>query len=517
VLRLGRAASLALLALAAILFAFWIASPSFRRASPEQQDRRALLDELQPVALENCTFGRFGGSHDTGFVMCKNLVDDVEAAYSYGTTADDDWACDVSRRYRMPVHYYGCVVSDPAPCETGELVFHAECLGGRRQQLDTRSFDTLANQVASNGHTGRRLLVKIDVEGPEWESLMASPDEVLERIEQLAIEFHGASDRGFVELIRKLKRNFYIVNLHFDNNTCSEETDPLPARAYEVLFVNKRIARIDPTEPGVPLPSPLNAPDNPDLPDCQPDIPDRDVRERRVRQALLDELRPVALRNCTLERFGSEFDGGYLMCGNLIEDLGAAYSYGVGPNDEWGCDVSTRFGVPVHQYDCFDPARPQCSTGRFVFHAECIGDRRESIDLRPFDTLSGQVAANGDTGKRLIMKIDVEGAEWDALMATPEEVLERVDQLPMELHGVDQRRFLDVVRKLKRSFHLVSVHFNNFSCDARLAPFPARAYQVLFVNKRLGILDPENSTPPPSPLLAPDNPRIPDCQLPTNP
>src|SRR5262245_30081478 len=98
--------------------------------------------------------------------------------------------------------------------------------------------------------------------------------------------------------------------------------------------------------------------------------------ERQVRQALLAELRPVSLKNCTLRRFGSTYDGGYLMCENLIDGLEAAYSYGVGPNDEWGCEVSSRYRVPVHQYDCFDPARPMCETGDFSFHDECIGNRR---------------------------------------------------------------------------------------------------------------------------------------------
>ena len=55
---------------------------------------------------------------------------------------------------------------------------------------------------------------------------------------------------------------------------------------------------------------------------------------RDVRQALLDELQPVALSNCTLARVGSTNDGGYLMCANLISGIQVAYSYGVGPNDE---------------------------------------------------------------------------------------------------------------------------------------------------------------------------------------
>ena len=37
----------------------------------------------------------------------------------------------------------------------------------------------------------------------------------------------------------------------------------------------------------------------------------------KLREAILAELQPVMLKNCTLKRFGSANDGGYLMCENL--------------------------------------------------------------------------------------------------------------------------------------------------------------------------------------------------------
>jgi hypothetical protein len=235
---------------------------------------------------------------------------------------------------------------------------------------------------------------------------------------------------------------------------------------------------------------------------------------RNPRQALLEELQPVTLTNCTLRRFGGPNDGGYLMCENLINGAESAYSYGIAGEDNWGCDLSKRFSVPVHQYDCFDTRQPVCEGGRFVFHAECIGAETATIESRPFDTLTNQISKNGDAGKRLIVKMDVEGAEWDSLLATPDSVLNRIAQLPMELHGTDGPRFLKVVRKLKRTFHLVHIHFNNMACTPSVEPFPAAAFQVLFVNKRIGMQDASAQRPTlPNPADAPDNPAIPDCQL----
>src|SRR6267143_3800600 len=159
----------------------------------------------------------------------------------------------------------------------------------------------------------------------------------------------------------------------------------------------------------------------------------RSAARRKLCEAILAELQPVVLQNCTLKRFGSANDGGYLMCENLIEPLDAAYSYGVGSNDDWGCEVSRRYHVAVHEYDCFDPARPACNGGTLIFHNECIGDRTAERESRFFDTLENQMRKNGDapeSGRRVIIKIDIEGAEWDALLATSDELLSSIPLRP---------------------------------------------------------------------------------------
>jgi hypothetical protein len=241
---------------------------------------------------------------------------------------------------------------------------------------------------------------------------------------------------------------------------------------------------------------------------------ERRAAARRLRAAILAELQPVVLKNCTLKRFGSANDGGYLMCENLIEPLDAGYSYGVGSNDDWGCELSRRYHVPVHQYDCFDPARPTCNGGTFVFHNECVGNHSGYTGSHLFDTLENQIRKNGDTGRRLIIKMDIEGGEWDSLLAAPEDLLASIPQITMEMHGFDDPKIVEVIRKLKRNFYLVNLHFNNWSCTPKAAPLPAWAYQAHWVNKRIGVPDAAAPFPAPmSPLNAPDSATWPDCQL----
>ncbi len=241
----------------------------------------------------------------------------------------------------------------------------------------------------------------------------------------------------------------------------------------------------------------------------RPDAPpDPDTREK-----LLSALAPARLANCTLKRYGDAHDGGYLMCGNLMGDARAAYSYGIDGRDQWGCDVSRRLDTTVHEYDCFNHTRPQCDRGALQFHEECIGDRTSVQDGQPFDTLTNQLARNGDAGKHLIVKMDVEGSEWASLSSTPDSVLALIDQLAIEFHGVNSRQFLETVDKLKRHFHVAHFHANNWSCNRDAAPLTAWANEVLFVNKRIGVLD--TSGPPPAlphALDAPNKRGARDCQ-----
>jgi hypothetical protein len=235
--------------------------------------------------------------------------------------------------------------------------------------------------------------------------------------------------------------------------------------------------------------------------------------KKSTRPALFEAMRPVRMANCTLRRFGSVHDGGYLMCENLIGQAQAAYSYGVGPRDDWGCDVSKARHITVHQYDCFDPGRPTCPGGVFDFHEECVGARSARKDGHSFDSLANQIARNGDRGKHLLVKIDVEGAEWASFAATDDAVWSTVDQLLVEFHGAGKPQYLEVIQKLKKTFYVANTHFNNYLCSNEAWPFPSRAIEILFVNKRLGVVDSAASAAfVPSPLDTPNNPAVHDCQ-----
>jgi hypothetical protein len=233
----------------------------------------------------------------------------------------------------------------------------------------------------------------------------------------------------------------------------------------------------------------------------------------RIRRQLYDAVQPVTVTNCEFARFGAANDGGYLVCANLLGDATSAYSYGIEGRDEWGCQISRQIKTPVHEYDCFDPRKPSCPDGTLVFHPECVGPVSETRNGRRFDSIAGHIERNGDDGKQLIMKMDVEGAEWDTFLATPDVVFEHTDQLIMEFHGVDDERYVRAVEKLKRFFVFAHLHYNNWGCKRGVEPFNGWVFEALLVNKRIANTDGSPAARGALPNLdAPNGPRIPDCQ-----
>jgi hypothetical protein len=241
-----------------------------------------------------------------------------------------------------------------------------------------------------------------------------------------------------------------------------------------------------------------------------------DALDYRTRLRLFAELQPVQLKNCEMKRYGLGRDEGYLLCDNLLKDVRVAYSYGIAGRDGLGCEISTKLKVPVHQYDCFDLTRPVCETGNALFHEECVGGvtKRDGAG-RSFDTIENQIIKNNDAGKTLLLKMDVEEAEWESLASTSDEAFQNVDQIAIEFHSQNKLRYveyIDLIKKLKKTFYIAHIHFNNHTCTKLHKPFPSWAFQVLMVNKKVGILDEGRKPVLPNPLDEKDNAELPDCQ-----
>lgn len=182
-----------------------------------------------------------------------------------------------------------------------------------------------------------------------------------------------------------------------------------------------------------------------------------------------------ALRLCapckTYERIGESNDGGYVMCmDGLDKGLVGAMSYGISGYDGWGMQVASRLHIPLHEYDCTNPNEPaKCAGCEVHFHYECI--RSASSSPQPnFKSFSEQISEAGFAGKpeaSLLLKIDVEAAEWDIFKDEPISTLRMFREIVVEYHWLGDASkhtlYAQAVKKLEDAgFRATHLHGNNF-------------------------------------------------------
>jgi hypothetical protein len=172
-------------------------------------------------------------------------------------------------------------------------------------------------------------------------------------------------------------------------------------------------------------------------------------------------------------RLGEQNDGGYLTCmdHNASNPSLAAFSLGVEHHDQWSEDVVTILGAKkVLQYDCTIQT-PPAACPRCNFHRKCIRG-------------ASQIAANDDSSwtlqeaienagfkdaadDSLIMKMDIEGSEWDTLKEFPKKDLQKFKQIAIEYHDLnaehDHDKYVLAQTNLKNNgFVPVHIHGNNY-------------------------------------------------------
>jgi FkbM family methyltransferase len=186
-----------------------------------------------------------------------------------------------------------------------------------------------------------------------------------------------------------------------------------------------------------------------------------------LRQAyvnLIGVLVPGKVAHYEKKRFGSQHDGGYVMLDHL-DNIAAAYSLGIGQNITWDCEMANR-NVPVFQFDDTIKNLPY-KHSLFSFFPIRIGgadDKSQNII-----SLGSIIKKFDHGGKDLILKMDIEGAEWEVLEKIKPEVLVQFRQIVCEFHGCTSclqdkawlNRATRALANLTRFHRVIHVHANN--------------------------------------------------------
>ncbi len=184
---------------------------------------------------------------------------------------------------------------------------------------------------------------------------------------------------------------------------------------------------------------------------------------------LLKTLQPKKVDDANRIRMGCSGDGGYVIMDhkNLCETV--LYSYGIEDNDSFDQHYHKQYGADVRQYGFSIDSPPQ--RPGFSFTHEGISYEK----THNCDTFESHIARNSDQGKRIFLKMDVEGAEWLAFLNMPEHILLQCNQIAIEVHDlsglgintmypqVPLEQKIAVMEKITQHFHCWNVHVNNYA------------------------------------------------------
>lgn len=217
-------------------------------------------------------------------------------------------------------------------------------------------------------------------------------------------------------------------------------------------------------------------------------------------------------------RFGKHNDGGYIMVDNFANS-GVAYSFGISNDVSWDSSMASR-GYDVFMYDPTINTLPTYNE-KFHFFREGIADRE--IPNSRLNTLEHFLNVNGHAdNNNMILKMDVEGAEWGFLSQVSSETLSKFDQMVFEFHSLIQPKAQSEInataaylQKINRTHSLVHLHANNFGSFVILDDkilFPDTLELTYVNNANYELADDENIYLPIS-LDEPNNPTHPDIPL----
>jgi hypothetical protein len=232
-------------------------------------------------------------------------------------------------------------------------------------------------------------------------------------------------------------------------------------------------------------------------------------------ETLAELLRPKKAAGISKIRLGNRNDGGYV-CLDDFTGLEAAVSLGIAGDVTWDLDVASRVPV-VFQYDHTVPASPVYNE-KFVFNRIKVGSK----EGKGIDSIDSIVSKNNlSKPASVLAKIDIEGDEWDALLAASPDTLKVFSQLMCEFHHLDRiceesifEKVFQVFDNLSRIFQVVHIHGNNFGPLLVMSGhclFP-EILEITFANKeRFSFAETDETFP--GNLDAPNNPNKTDYRI----
>jgi hypothetical protein len=231
-------------------------------------------------------------------------------------------------------------------------------------------------------------------------------------------------------------------------------------------------------------------------------------------ERLVELLTPHQFDEVHLRRFGSSNDGGYVLPVSAVELSSGVVSVGVGDDNAADIELASQ-GLTVHAWD-HTVTRLPTPHERIVFHRVGLGSA-DSAGLNTLDTITERSFGGG--ADDIILMLDAEGAEWDALRGCREATLRRYSVVTVEFHGlgellVNPEPVMAALDRMACQFEVVCLHPNNYGTVWPLASLDLPdAVEVTYLRRDLarGVRSVGN---PEGKLLSPCCPDLPELDAP---
>lgn len=156
---------------------------------------------------------RLGSLNDGGYLVVDDfLLQDILISLGVGDNADFEY--EISKKIKGIIAFDHTVDAMPKIIDNTQF----NKLGVKAKSTD--NYVTLSS-IIENIPIGNDLLLKIDIEGSEWEVLDSISDTELSRFRQIIGEFHGFSNGANLQtasrVLSKIVQNFTVVNAHANN------------------------------------------------------------------------------------------------------------------------------------------------------------------------------------------------------------------------------------------------------------------------------------------------------------
>lgn len=161
---------------------------------------------------------RIGGESDGGYVLLDRLRPE-QPVLSYGVGLDSSFDFDLARRGHR-VFMFDHTVKGPRGRLPKGCVFIREGVAAKadhKKRLDTVLAHLRRYRLASR----RDVILKMDIEGGEWDIIAALPDKALDAFEQIVVEFHWLENLkrdSFTAQVRaalqRLNERFTLCHVH---------------------------------------------------------------------------------------------------------------------------------------------------------------------------------------------------------------------------------------------------------------------------------------------------------------